>query len=115
MPDQHCPSRLVDVCDPLISQLQVVRHGAEHELQTASRMPQVRVLRHDVEELRRDRLAELESRALHDLFERAGGHDHDVVAAGTKRTSEADEWMDVAGGADGSHHELHKCKVESAK
>ena len=100
MSDQHRTPGFVDFGDPFVSEPQIVRDSAEHELQPASRMPQVRVFRHHVEDLCRDGLAEFQPRALHDLLERAGRHDDDVVATRTKRASEADERMHVAGRAD---------------
>src|SRR5262245_26744950 len=63
------------------------------------------MLRQPVENFCRDGLAKAEASACDRLLERTRRHDDDVVAAGTKRASETNERMDVAGGADGSHDE----------
>ena len=105
MTDQYRPSRFVDVGDAFVSEPQVLRDGAEHELQPPPRVP-----RSGCFDITSKICAETVSRnsspaRLHDLLERAGRHDDDVVAAGTKRAAEADERVDVAGRSDGSHDE----------
>jgi hypothetical protein len=75
-------------------------------------MPQVRVLRHLVEELRRNGFAKAETGLVHHLLEGAGCDDDDVVAASAKSAAQTDERVNVAARPDGSHDEEGLSQVE---
>ena len=115
MPDEHRSARLIDLGDPLVADPQVPGHRAHHELQSLPRVPEIGVLRHDVENFSRDGFVKAQTRPLARRFEGAGRHDDDVVAARAERAADADVRVDVTGRADGGHHEERLGQVEDVE
>ena len=78
-------------------------------------MPEIRVLRHDVEDFGRDGFVKAQTRPLARRLECAGRHDDHVVAARAEGAADADVRVDVTGRADGGHDEERLGQVEEVE
>ena len=107
MANQNGPG-LVEPLDAGIAFPQPGGRRAEDDLQPAPRMPEIGILRDAIELLVRGVCMEGETGAANHLAERLGRRHDDLVTSRLELTADADERVDVAGGTDRSHNEVHK-------
>ena len=105
--DQDRLARPIDAIDGRVTGAQVLRDFAEHDLRSAAGIPQRRIACHPFVILRRTDTEELESGSRDNVAEhRRRDHGHAVTAT-PECSSEHDERVHIAGGADRRQYGVH--------